>query len=29
MQREIAALKERCLKLDAIVKQQRKDYCIK
>lgn len=27
--KENASLKDRCLKLEAIVRQQRKDYCIK
>ncbi|XP_052860961.1 centrosomal protein of 131 kDa [Anopheles cruzii] len=29
LQKEIAGLKERCLKQDAIIRQQRIDYCIK
>lgn len=29
LQRENSALKERCIKLEAIVRQQRKDYCTK
>ncbi|XP_039443826.1 centrosomal protein of 131 kDa [Culex pipiens pallens] len=29
LQKELAALKERCLKQDAIIRQQRIDYCIK
>lgn len=27
--KENASLKDRCIKLEAIVRQQRKDYCIK
>lgn len=29
LQAESATLKDRCLKLEAIVRQQRKDYCTK
>ncbi|KFB51171.1 autotransporter adhesin [Anopheles sinensis] len=29
LQKEIAGLKERCLKQDAVIRQQRIDYCIK
>lgn len=29
LQKENSALKERCIKLEAIVRQQRKDYCTK
>ncbi|XP_055625318.1 centrosomal protein of 131 kDa isoform X2 [Toxorhynchites rutilus septentrionalis] len=29
LQKEVAALKERCLKQDAVIRQQRIDYCIK
>ena len=29
LQKENNALKERCFKLEAIVRQQRKDYCTK
>lgn len=28
-QKENGALKERCIKLEAIIRQQRKDYCTK
>lgn len=29
LQKENAALKDRCLKMEAIIRQQRKDYCTK
>lgn len=29
MQKENAVLKDRCIKLESIIRQQRKDYCIK
>lgn len=29
LQKENAAFKERCIKLEAIIRQQRKDYCTK
>lgn len=29
MRKENAILKERCIKLETIIRQQRKDYCIK
>lgn len=29
VQKENAGLKDRCIKLEAIIRQQRKDYCIK
>lgn len=29
LQKENTTLKERCFKLEAVIRQQRKDYCIK
>lgn len=29
LQKENGTLRERCLKLEAVIRQQRKDYCVK